>query len=398
MAALPHRMRPLWPWAKRCHVMMTECIGPLARTCSQLFGERRLPRRAAGSTIDFAASGLAGGLTVDQVHPATSARHGLPVGSPPGHPAFLEQTVATFPPTFVAVVPQGHVLGPYGAVMTADGTLLFDVSPYFGITRWQQHPLYLQARLPPPVHLEGSVAVLTTRGGDSYFHFMLDVLPRLALLERAVALAALDRYVVNASRQFQRELLAQFGVPLDRIVQSTSFPHLVAKHLVVPSLPERHSRTPTWVVDFLRQRLLPETVTSTSRRVYVARGAADATRRVSNEEDVVAALRKAGVEPACLEGMGISDQVQLFAEAELVIAPHGAALTNILFCGPRTDIVEIFPPGYVNPCYWNLASAVGHLNYRYVMGAGREPRTRTGSRSAQRDFSVDIDRLLRNFG
>ena len=47
--------------------------------------------------------------------------------------------------------------------------------------------------------------------------------------------------------------------------------------------------------------------------------------------------------------MSVAEQVELFVYADVVVAPHGAGLTNLLFCREGTRIVEIFPPTYINP-------------------------------------------------
>jgi len=61
--------------------------------------------------------------------------------------------------------------------------------------------------------------------------------------------------------------------------------------------------------------------------------------------------------------------VRLFSEASVVIAPHGAGLTNIVFCQPGAIIIELLAPGYLVPYYWILASEA-QLNYFYLIGEG----------------------------
>ena len=70
-----------------------------------------------------------------------------------------------------------------------------------------------------------------------------------------------------------------------------------------------------------------------------------------------------------LEELSLSAQIALFAGAEAVVAPHGAGLTNLIWCAPQTKVLEIFSPLYVNLCYWAIASVVD-ADYYYLLGSG----------------------------
>ena len=43
------------------------------------------------------------------------------------------------------------------------------------------------------------------------------------------------------------------------------------------------------------------------------------------------------------------EQVDAFAAAQVVVAPHGAALGNLVFCPPGVRVLELFAPRDVNP-------------------------------------------------
>lgn len=53
------------------------------------------------------------------------------------------------------------------------------------------------------------------------------------------------------------------------------------------------------------------------------------------------------------------ETVAMFARAKLVVAPHGAGLTNLLFSPPGTRVVEIIDRFYLVPCYRYLHSSLG---------------------------------------
>jgi capsular polysaccharide biosynthesis protein len=39
--------------------------------------------------------------------------------------------------------------------------------------------------------------------------------------------------------------------------------------------------------------------------------------------------------------LSLSQQVEAFSNAEIILGPHGAGLTNIMFCNPGTKVIEI---------------------------------------------------------
>ena len=53
----------------------------------------------------------------------------------------------------------------------------------------------------------------------------------------------------------------------------------------------------------------------------------------------------------------------------MIVAPHGAALANIVFCKPGTRVVEISTRSGYRDWYWQLAAVAG-LSYK-VMEAQR---------------------------
>ena len=56
------------------------------------------------------------------------------------------------------------------------------------------------------------------------------------------------------------------------------------------------------------------------------------------------------------EQLSVQEQAELFASASAVVGPHGAGLTNIVFCKPQTKVIELFAPSYRHSAYWMLAN------------------------------------------
>jgi capsular polysaccharide biosynthesis protein len=382
---LPSALRPLFPWIKTGVLRATQAVSPLTR---RLPGSTP-PRHAAPSAADYARAHPDGGVEVVEVVAALDLQRPLPAGLPADHPQFAAHRHEHIAPNVVATVRNGRVLAPYGAVMTEDDTLLFDLSPYYGAVTPAQHPVFLCCRPPQLVEVAGSVGVLTTRGSGNYYHFLLDVLPRLALLRQAGADP--DAYVVDRTTRFQRDLLDHLGLTADRCLSDE---HVRADTLVVPSLPDDQLRTPPFIVPWLRAQFLPTDVRPPHRRLYVSRGNVKHTRRVENEGELLALLEPLGFEAIDPGALAPVDQVRAFAEAEYIVGPHGAGLTNLAFAAPGAAVVELFARDYVNECFWALACTVEGLRYRYLVGDGSPIRSRR-NRGVASDITVDPHQVVR---
>ncbi len=395
MTRLPSALRPLFPLVKAGVLLAAQVASPITRRVPGGETRPRAPRRLASSAAVYARTHPRGGVTVVTVAAGEVLERPLPQGQPKDHPQFAAHRRENIEPGIVATVRNGRVLDHYAAVVTEDDTLLFDLSPYYGARRPTQHPVFLRRRFPEVSVVPGSVGVLTTRGSDNYYHFLTDVLPRVELLRRAGAEP--ESFVVNRTARFQRDFLDQLGLTADRCLGSDKYPHLRADQLVVSSLPDDNLKTPRWIVPWLRAQFLPDTVDRPHRRLYVTRGDKRHTRRVENEAALLAALAPLGFEIVDPGAMAPTAQVRTFAEAECVVGPHGAGLTNLAFAPPGAVVVELFARDYVNECFWALASTVEGVRYRYVVGDGTPSRSRQ-NRGVASDITVDPRRVVALLG
>lgn len=123
-----------------------------------------------------------------------------------------------------------------------------------------------------------------------------------------------------------------------------------------------------------------------SRRIYISRARA-ARRRLVNEDVIWPLLQARGFERVFMEDLAFEAQVRLMGEAEAVVAPHGAGLTNVIFAPEATAVVEIADLSFPNPNFYALSAAMGH---RYWIVAAE---TRGTGHPLERDMWVDPARV-----
>lgn len=265
------------------------------------------------------------------------------------------------PQPFVAVIPNGRAWGDTytRAVITSDDRLLEDIST------GSPSLIISSDRLPPPVAIEGTVAFLAKNYCYNYYHWMFEFLPQIELLGRSgIDIGSIDKFAVNhCCFPFQRETFSLLGIPLEKIVETyNNNNHIQARQLLVSSVIRESTK---WACDFLRREFLNDSIIGLQKkqRIFISR---KERRRVINEDELVAVLTKFGFKSIAPESLSVTEQVSLFAAAEVVIGTHGGALTNTVFCSPGTKVIEIFAPDYVNPCYRKLSSQVGLEYWEFI--------------------------------
>jgi hypothetical protein len=263
--------------------------------------------------------------------------------------------------SFVAALPTGRVTHDAGVVMAGGDAVLEDVSGLGFASGTPTNPLRL-SHLPRPRLTPDTVALLTTGCHYNYYHWLLEAIPRLDLYERSGV--AIDRFYTPIRHRFQRETLALLGISPDRIVPATCHAHLAPACLVVSSLHGSLSRVKT---DFLFQRLTAHVGpwAGPAPRIFITRRG---PRSIVNEREMLRVLQPLGFERHRLEGMPLAEQIALFSRAECVIGPHGAGLTNLAFCRPRTKVIEIGTPYRPWACFYEIAHHRG-LDYHLHMAS-----------------------------
>ncbi|MDZ8119826.1 glycosyltransferase family 61 protein [Pontiella agarivorans] len=270
-------------------------------------------------------------------------------------------TPATYPESFIFRLHNGHVLGD-GTVVTPKNKILSESTTDFHRKQKYHHLIY-ERRVPAPERFNGRLAVITSPGSDNYFHWTLASLPRLNLLNDMDD--EIDAYYIDCSSRFHQEWISMLGISENKIIAAAPNRHIEADELIVPSFAGLPSLPTPAGLDFLRNFIPPH---SKGRRLYISRAGAR-RRRILNEEVLPPVLQKYAFETIEPGRMTVKQQMETFASASVIIAPHGAELTNLAFCSAGTQVIEMFSPYYLNPCFKQLAAVRG-LRHTALVGKG----------------------------
>jgi hypothetical protein len=285
----------------------------------------------------------------------------------------------------------------------------------------------------------GKALILSILCGENYYHWMFDVLPRLGKYKAKFyqdedAFDKIDYFVFDRiNRPFHQESLDLLGIDPSKVIETGNQAILAFEFVLVPSYMNGITR---YACNFLRKTFLsqvlqrqelteiasdvglqaksrrqdtqhaesrlsgepsslsthPLETDKPARKIYITRSNAN-YRRLLNEAEVMEFLIADGFEIIELEALPLLKQVAIFANAAVVVAPHGAGLTNLVFASPGTWVLELLSISYRPVCYKVISEFVG-LNYHYVIGEAiqRSDELFQGE-PAWYDLRVDLEKI-----
>jgi len=247
-----------------------------------------------------------------------------------------------------------------------------------------------------------SALFLGGRGCDNWYHFLIEIAPRLMLrselpskLRQVPILVPEATLAATPSRQLL-ELLA----PDAEVIPLPTNHSAQVKELLWVDIPLRSAyKLDRWVelrpeheaIDLgfyreFRQHVLG--LLSLSARpgsgpaIFLDRGHRDS--RPYNRADVLSVARRNGFTPIDLGSLGLKAQLSSVLEASALVGPHGAAWANILFSSKGTRALSL------TPLHRRVTMFSGFQNIAAV--AGVELRDLQMQQSDDRNV-VDINRL-----
>lgn len=218
-----------------------------------------------------------------------------------------------------------------------------------------RHTLLGALRHRPARGLHGLSFHLAVKGGENFYHFLNESFARLAFVPDLRK--TFDWFVITGPRdQMRPAWLELAGIPLDRVVWLSPLESVHCEQLVATDMPMATAcPTPAHVKRL--HSLLGHQPGLGRRHLWISR--ADASVRHLAWEDALLA-HLPSLEKIRLAGQSPRQQLELFSTASVVVAPHGAGLTNLAWVPPGGCLVELFPPDkFIDPGYGRCAEVVG---------------------------------------
>jgi hypothetical protein len=287
--------------------------------------------------------------------------------------SFNQQTQPShgfFQETFVLTIPNGKVQS-YGLV-TINNQFIQEL-----IWKNLEHNLVYLEKLNETklVKIHGRIAVIGQSSYHNYFHWLTEVLCRLALLE--LAGIEYDYLYVPQNSSFMKETLSLWGINPEKIIAPYANTYIQADLLIVPSMVSNVSfgfapfscYVQPHLIKYVKDKLLSGAkkrninTKHLSNRVFVSRKDAH-QRHVINEDEVFKLFQAHKFVRYELENLSVTEQILLFHNAEIIVSPQGTGLANSIFCTQKAKIIELLQ-ALNDSTFWYLSQNL-NLNYFVV--------------------------------
>ena len=293
----------------------------------------------------------------------------LPPQSSPGNLAWGEASFRSATP-WVCTFTDVHVHGD-GGIVAGRGFVVGDTMMHVVSERqgWIEHGdgVVLLAEAQPEA-VVGTWLSLLSGSHWNHFHWLTDGIGRLAAMDAATMAQCDGILVPDNLTPAAEEALVLSGVGRWREVRRVG-PHdtLAVERLLVPWR-MADGFWPHPALQAFLDGLVPEMPYNPDfpARIWIDRRGAE-RRPLANEAELIGFLEGAGVVPVQLEGMSLVEQAGLFRQAELVVAPHGAGLANLVFGRAPCAVIELVMDRYQHWGFRRLAALAG-LDYDCVVG------------------------------
>jgi hypothetical protein len=287
---------------------------------------------------------------------AAAGRADIPAGSRAEH----------FPPKpYIAELQQVGIIGGTRLLLPdAEHVLSDEIATFCNSPGWTVRPHKYE------MHEDGSITLAMARRYPSqinrgahlmheyaanYFHTVVELLPRLIAADDAGLDPSLPLLIqqglhpnllqlLDVVNHHRREVIT---LDNDRLYTVDEL-HFISDVASLQDIYERkrkpeetvlHAGLTRRVADRVIAVFAPGAPPKQSRRLYIRRGGR--YRGLTNEQAVEEMLVQRGFEIVLLDGLSVAAQVHLFRQAKVVVAPTGAAVTNILWCQPGTPVLVL---------------------------------------------------------
>ncbi len=231
----------------------------------------------------------------------------------------------------------------------------------------------------------------------AFYHWCFQCLPAIALLRFKARTQGLKYKIVLPPLGGARERSLQaLGVRQEECIELDSNQYLAGVPLMYTNVTcadftFQPSNRLIRLLDDLKHTCLSTVTEDTPRKIFISRKDAPRKRALVNEQDLSTQLQQRGFSEIVMSDQSLDRQIALFANADVIVASHGAALVNLMFCREGTRVVEVMADHYRHACFFRIAQA-RKLQYRQVvadMHTEDERERRHGSK-----ISVDVAKLI----
>lgn len=209
--------------------------------------------------------------------------------------------------------------------------------------------------------------------GNNYFHFLFDIITKLKLCDQVFSLKQIQYFYVPSITEWQKKIFSLFNIQKEQLIDSKIYRHIKASNLIALDHPwykrgfvqTEIKNIPIWIVVWLRNFFLKYAKPfKCSDKIFIDRSDSDYSHcKLINNSEIIKNLKKKGFKSYQVSKLNFAKQVFLFNNAKIIVGPHGAAFSNIIFCKKKTKIIEIIPKDHQSKKCQRISKI---LKFKYI--------------------------------
>ncbi len=209
---------------------------------------------------------------------------------------------------------------------------------------------------------------LTENTGTMFYHLTSEDLPRISPYLNYLKINTHIKVHIKR-KKFHDEMLNLLGITSDRLIDGDVRAKIV--YMPAGTACGRPGVFTTQLLSTLFHSHLPNDMLKMKQDTLILIKRSSKGRQFRNHGAILKMLEKVAAE----RGMraveyrddptpSLQQTMELFYRAALVLAPHGAGLSNLVFSRPGVVVMESFC--IINLCFRNLMVNAGHIHHGYV--------------------------------
>jgi len=217
--------------------------------------------------------------------------------------------------------------------------------------------------------VRGKTFNIVENGAALFSHWMFDSICKYCIIrDSSIDINDLENIIVNtSSQQFQKETINLLDLGDINIIERNKGNELLKLDYLIDVTPIRVSMyTRSWQIEFIRDLFSNKkdrpNINKDYSKIFINRSSG--RRKVIDNSDFHQYLKCNGFEILNLENYSVTEAKYMFERANVILGPHGAGFSNIVFCKPNTLVIELFSQ-HISSEFYNF-SEVLNLNHKFV--------------------------------
>ncbi|MDQ6812787.1 MAG: glycosyltransferase family 61 protein [Bacteroidota bacterium] len=195
--------------------------------------------------------------------------------------------------------------------------------------------------------VQKAIFLITPEAKGNYYHWIADLLPRLLLIWQQDFSDLNKRLIVihTGDRRYENDTFKLLKISNEKILRLAAWETFQVSDLIVSDLSLSYVGRPfpKWkkkLLDEFKKKVVSLDIRVRVKNIYMVRGK-QSKRCLIGEEELILRLKEINFEIIDPIKLSLVEQITVLSQAKVVVALHGAALTNIVFCQEETIVVEL---------------------------------------------------------